>query len=63
MSLIKSSCSATHTSAPTSPIRRVPMVHTDPKLATGGGSAGPNTAWRAKGRWRTESHKDWDAIL
>ena len=25
-------------------------LRTDPKSATGGGSAGPNTAWRAKGR-------------
>src|SRR5713101_707942 len=43
MSLTKSNCSATHTSAPTSPTRRVPMVRTEPKSATGGGSAGPNT--------------------
>ncbi len=61
MSLIKSSCSATHTKAPTSPTRRVPMVRVDPKSAIGAASAGPNTAWRAKGRCLAGSHRDWEA--
>src|SRR3989442_11013670 len=63
MSLIKSSCSATHTNAPTSPTRRVPTVRVDAKSATGGGSAGPNTAWRAKGRCLAGSHNDCEATL
>src|SRR5471030_2614742 len=62
MSLTRSSCSATQTKAPTSPTRRVPIVRVAAKSATGGASAGPNTACRANGRWRAESHNDWEAI-
>src|SRR6266446_4577572 len=62
MSLIRSSCSATQTKAPTSPTRRVPMVRAKPKSATGGESAGPNTACRANDRCLAESHSDWEAI-
>src|SRR5881396_566043 len=62
MSLIRSSCSATHIRAPTSPTRRVPSVRVNPKSATGGSSADPSTACRAKGRCRSGSHTDWDAI-
>ena len=32
------------------PTRPVPIVRVDPKSATSAASAGPNTAWRAKGR-------------
>src|SRR2546427_268662 len=62
MSLIRSSCSATHIRAPTSPTRRVPSVRVNPKSATGGSSADPSTACRAKGRCCSGSHTDWDAI-
>src|SRR5882724_3612830 len=62
MSLIRSSCSATQTKAPTSPTRRVPMVRAKPKSATGGESAGPNTDCRANDRCLAESHSDWEAI-
>src|SRR5471030_2350104 len=41
---------------------RVPIVRVAAKSATGGASAGPNTACRANGRWRAESHNDWEAI-
>src|ERR1019366_6386286 len=63
MSLIKSSCSATHTKAPMSPTRRVPIVRVAPKSATGAGSAEPNTACRAKAAaWRdpTTTGKRYD---
>src|SRR5438270_13520241 len=62
MRRIRSSCSATQTKAPTSPTRRVPTVWVNAKSAMGGESAGPKTACRANGRWRAESHSDWDAI-
>src|SRR5476651_946639 len=39
-----------------------PIVRVAAKSATGGASAGPNTACRANGRWRAESHNDWEAI-
>ncbi len=62
MSLIRSSCSATQTKAPTSPTSRDPIVCVEPKSATGAGSAEPNTACRANGRCLAGSHNDWEAI-
>src|SRR6266446_9172495 len=62
MSLIRSSCSATHTKAPISPTKRVPIVCVELRSATGAGSAEPNTACRAKGRCLAGSHNDWEAI-
>ena len=62
MSLIRSSCSATHTKAPISPTRRVPIVCVELRSATEAGSAEPNTACRAKGRCLAGSHNDWEAI-
>jgi hypothetical protein len=47
---------------PMSPTNRVPMVRVKAKSATGAGSAGPNTACRAKGRCLVGSHNDWEAI-
>src|SRR5206468_11718661 len=58
----RSNGSATQTNAPTSPTRRLPTVRVRLRSATGGGSAGPSTAWRANGRWRTASHNDCDAM-
>ena len=62
MSLIKSSCSATHTKAPMSPTSRVPTVQVAAKSAIGAGSAEPNTACRANGRCLVGFHNDWEAI-